>query len=131
MSNIPDDLRYTKTHEWVKLEEDGTIKFGITDHAQSLLGEIVYVELPEVETQIKSGDECGVIESVKAASDLYAPVNGEFIAVNEELDDAPETVNKDSYGAGWIGQIQLLDEGEWDELLDAEAYRDLISGESD
>ena len=129
MSNIPHELRYSKTHEWIRREDDGSVTIGITDHAQGLLGEVVFVELPEVETQLKEGDDCGVVESVKAASDLYAPVSGEITEVNNQLEDSPDQVNHDPYNDGWILKVQLADEGEWDDLLDADAYEELIEAE--
>ena len=130
MSNVPNELNYTKSHEWLRTEEDGSITVGITDHAQGLLGDMVFIELPEVSAVFTTGDECAVIESVKAASDIYCPVAGEIIAINEELADAPEVVNQDAYGDGWMFKIQPEDEGEADELLDAEAYIELIADES-
>jgi len=130
MSNVPNELKYTKTHEWVRTESDGSITVGITDHAQELLGDMVFIELPEVEASFTSGDECAVVESVKAASDVYCPVSGEVIAVNDELVDAPETVNQDPYDSGWIFKVKPEDEGEVDELMDAEAYNELIAEES-
>ncbi|WP_252108711.1 MULTISPECIES: glycine cleavage system protein GcvH [unclassified Halomonas] len=122
MSNLPSNLRYAKSHEWVLDNEDGTVTVGITDHAQKALGDVVFVELPEVGQTLSKGDEFGVIESVKAASDLYAPVNGEVVEVNEELDDAPETVNEAPYEGGWIMKVRI-DDGELDDLLDADAYQ--------
>jgi glycine cleavage system H protein len=130
MSNIPSDLKYTKSHEWVRVDDDGTLTIGITDHAQSLLGDMVFVELPEVEANFANGEECAVVESVKAASDVYCPVSGEIIAINEELADAPETANQDPYGNGWIFRLQPEDAGELEDLLDAEAYADLVAAEA-
>lgn len=129
MNELPRELRYTKTHEWVRLEEDGSVTIGITDHAQGLLGEVVYVELPEIDCTLASGDDCGVIESVKAASDLYAPISGELFEVNEALNDAPETVNSHPYDEGWIMKMHMLEAGEYEELLDAEGYLELIAEE--
>ena len=129
MSNVPNELKYTKTHEWVRLESDGTVTIGITDHAQELLGDMVFIELPETEANYTSGDECAVVESVKAASDVYSPITGEVIAVNEILTDAPETVNQDPYGDGWMFKMTPEDEGEVEELMDAEAYNELIADE--
>ena len=129
MSNIPTELKYSKEHEWVRIEDDGSATIGITDHAQSLLGDMVYVELPEVETDIHAGDECGVVESVKAASDVYTPLSGEVIAVNEELADSPEVVNTDPYGNGWLFKLRLHDDAQLKELLDAEAYGEHIASE--
>jgi len=126
---VPNELRYTKTHEWVRTESDGSVTVGITDHAQELLGDMVFVELPESEVTYTSGDDCAVVESVKAASDIYCPISGEIIAVNEELADAPETINQDPYDTGWLFKLTPEDEGEVDELLDAEAYQELIAEE--
>ena len=122
MSEIPLELKYASTHEWAKLEEDGTVSVGITDHAQEALGDVVYVELPEIGLQLAAQGEAGVVESVKAASDIYAPVSGTVIAVNDVLDEAPETVNQDPYGDGWFFRIQPDDAAELGELLDAEGY---------
>lgn len=122
MSNIPTELKYTKSHEWVRDEGDGMVTVGISDHAQEALGDLVFVELPEVGQAVSAGDEMGVVESVKAASDLYSPVSGEVVAVNESLGDAPEVVNSDPYGDGWIARIRLAEGSGLDELLDAEAY---------
>ena len=129
MSKFPDDLRYTSSHEWVKVDDDGTVTVGINDHAQQALGDIVFVELPETETQVNARDEVAVVESVKAASDIYAPVGGEIIAVNEKLVDAPETVNSDPYDEGWFFKIQVADDSELDELMDAEAYKEMCDRE--
>lgn len=123
--NIPDDLLYTQEHEWVRVE-DGEAVVGITDYAQSELGDVVYVELPEVGTKTKQMEPFGTIEAVKAVSDLYAPVSGKVIEVNEALADQPDLVNKDPYGEGWMIRIQMEDPSELDSLLDAEAYRELI-----
>ncbi len=130
MSNIPEDLRYTESHEWVAQQEDGTLRVGITDYAQQQLGDLVYVELPEVGQSFVSGAECAVVESVKSASDLYMPVSGEIAAVNEELADSPELINQDPYGQGWIYEIQPSDPAELDGLLDAEGYREIIENEA-
>ncbi len=129
MSDVPQELKYARTHEWARLEEDGTITVGISDHAQDALGDVVYVEHPEPGQPVAAGDEAGVVESVKAASDIYAPVSGSVIAVNEALDDAPETVNQDPYGDGWFFKIQPDDVAELDELLDSEAYVELCENE--
>lgn len=129
MSQILDDRKYSATHEWVFVEEDGTVLVGITDHAQALLGDLVFVELPEEGITVHAGDECGVVESVKAASDLYSPISGEIVEVNNELTDQPELVNTDPYGAGWIYRIQPNDLQEIDELLDSEAYSETIEAE--
>ncbi|MFM1897585.1 MAG: glycine cleavage system protein GcvH [Pseudomonadota bacterium] len=125
MSKIPDDLKYAKSHEWVRLEDDGTVTIGITDHAQSALGDIVFVELPEAGAQVAARDEVAVVESVKAASDIYAPLSGEIIAVNRLLMDTPETVNSSPYENGWFFKLQPSDPAELDEMLDAAAYREI------
>ena len=129
MSNVPNDLKYAKSHEWVRDEEDGTVVIGITEHAQELLGDLVFVELPEVGDAVDAGSECAVVESVKAASDVYSPVSGEVIAVNEALADAPETVNQDAFGDGWLFQVKLSDPAQMEDLLDAEAYTDIMESE--
>jgi glycine cleavage system H protein len=129
MSDIPSDLKYAATHEWARLEDDGTVTVGISDHAQDALGDVVYVELPELEQVIATGDEAGVVESVKAASDVYAPISGTVCAVNEALDDAPETVNSDAYTDGWFFKMRPADLGELEELLDAEAYGEVCEAE--
>ena len=112
MSELPGDLRYTNEHEWLRQEEDGTVTIGITDHAQSALGDLVYVELPEIGQSVDIGGEMAVVESVKAASDVYAPIAGEVVAVNEDLSDDPEKINADPYGDGWIVRMQPSGEGE-------------------
>jgi len=122
MSNIPVDLHYAKSHEWVKSAGDGEVLVGISDYAQSSLGDITYVEVPAVGDHLAVGDVFGVVESVKAASDLYAPISGEVIAVNELLDTTPETVNQDPFGEGWIMRVRLSDAADLDALLDATAY---------
>jgi len=129
MSNIPKDLKYSKSHEWLKLNSDGTITVGITHHAQDLMGDMVYVELPLTGTKVAGGKECGVVESVKAASDVYAPVSGEIVESNGALADAPETVNKDCYGAGWMFRLKPASMSELDGLLDAKAYEALVASE--
>jgi glycine cleavage system H protein len=129
MSNIPKDLKYTKSHEWLKLEADGSVRVGITHHAQDLMGDMVYVELPQAGTPVSAGKECGVVESVKAASDVYAPVSGEIVEANSLLSDAPETVNKDCYGAGWMFRLKPANPSELDGLLDAKAYEALVASE--
>ncbi|MCG7390106.1 MULTISPECIES: glycine cleavage system protein GcvH [Pantoea] len=123
MSNVPNELKYRDSHEWVRKEADGTFTVGITEHAQELLGDMVFVDLPEVGNTYSAGDECAVAESVKAASDIYAPVSGEIVAVNDELGDAPELVNSEPYAAGWLFKIKPSDESELDSLLDADAYK--------
>ena len=122
MSNIPAELKYVDTHEWLRAEADGTITIGITDHAQVLLGDVVYVELPEVGAQLAAGAEAGVVESVKAASDVYAPIAGEIVAVNQALVDAPEKANQDPYGDAWFFRIKPADANALAGLLDAAGY---------
>lgn len=126
----PKELKYTKSHEWVKIESDGTLTVGITDHAQELMGDMVYVELPEVGRKLEAGKECAVVESVKAASDVYAPVTGAVSAVNSAVADSPETVNKDPYGAGWMFKIKSASKTDADKLLDAKAYEALVASET-
>jgi len=123
MSNEnPSDLKYTKTHEWVRDNGDGTVTIGITEHAQELLGDVVFVELPELETILTEEENCGVIESVKAASDMYAPLAGEVTEVNEELDAEPELINSAPFGEGWIFSMKLNDIADLDNLLSADDY---------
>ncbi|EKE69926.1 glycine cleavage system protein GcvH [Gallaecimonas xiamenensis] len=129
MSNIPADLKYTSSHEWIRKESDGTYTIGITEHAQELLGDMVFVDLPEVGSSVNSGDEVAVVESVKAASDVYSPLTGEIVAVNEALEDAPETVNNEPYSDGWLFRVKATDLVELDELLDAEGYQNVIDEE--
>lgn len=129
MSNTPSDLKYASSHEWARLEEDGTVTVGISDHAQNALGDVVFVELPEVGRELTAGQEAGVVESVKAASDIYAPVSGEVIAINDVLEDSPETINGDPYQAGWFFRLQPTDPAELDNLLDADAYQELCDDE--
>jgi glycine cleavage system H protein len=129
MSNIPSELKYAPSHEWVRNEGDGTYTVGISEHAQELLGDMVFVELPEVGDVVDAGEDCAVAESVKAASDIYAPISGEIVAINEELEDSPETVNNDAYGDGWLFRIKASDESEVDNLLDAEGYAHTIGEE--
>lgn len=129
MSKTPKELKYTKSHEWVRLEKDGTVTVGLTDHAQEAMGDLVYVELPPQGDPATAGKECAVVESVKAASDVYAPVSGEIVAVNGVLADAPETANKDPYGAGWIFRIKPTNPGELGALLDAAAYEASLASE--
>lgn len=129
MSNIPKDLKYTKSHEWVKPNADGSVTVGITHHAQDLMGDMVFVDLPTAGTKVTSGKECGVVESVKAASDVYAPVSGEVVEANAALSDSPETVNKDPYGSGWMFRLKPANKAEVDALLDAKAYEALVASE--
>ena len=129
MSNVPAELKYSKEHEWLRKEEDGSYTVGITEHAQELLGDMVFVDLPEVGTVGSAGDDCAVAESVKAASDIYAPISGEIVAVNEDLGDSPEQVNSEPYGDGWIFRIKASNEAEVAALLDATAYQALLEDE--
>ena len=122
MSNIPADLKYVASHEWLRLEADGSVTVGITDHAQELLGDIVFVELPEVGANLAADEQAGVVESVKAASDIYAPIAGEVLEVNQELVDAPDTANTDPYGAAWFFRIKPANAADLDGLMDAAAY---------
>ena len=126
MSNIPSELKYATSHEWVRNEGNGVVTVGITEHAQGLLGDMVFVELPEVGDTVSTGDDVAVAESVKAASDIYAPVTGEVVEVNEDLEDSPELVNSDAFGDGWLFKLKIEDEGELDSLLDAEGYANSI-----
>ena len=123
---IPPELRYAKTHEWSRLESDGTLTVGITDHAQEMLGDIVFVELPEVGRQLSAGSECAVVESVKAAADIYAPVSGVVIATNAALGDTPQSINTDAYGA-WLFKLNPADPTQLGALLDAQGYADQLA----
>ncbi len=129
MSNIPAELRYASTHEWVRPEGEGVFTVGISDHAQALLGDMVFVELPDVGDEIATGDDVAVAESVKAASDVYAPISGEVVEVNPELEDSPELVNSDPYGDGWLFKVKAEDPSEVEGLLDAEGYEGSIEDE--
>lgn len=129
MSNIPKELRYASTHEWVRAEGNGVFTIGITEHAQDLLGDMVFLDLPDVGDAVTTGDDCAVAESVKAASDVYAPITGEVLEVNEELEDSPELVNSDPFGDGWLFKIKAEDPDEVESLLDAEAYTGVIEEE--
>ncbi len=131
MANIPSELKYIKSHEWVELLDDGTARIGITDHAQEMLGDMVYIELPEVGRELSAGEECAVVESVKAASDVYSPLSGEVVEVNEELADSPDLVNHHPYGDGWLFRIRLTDTGELSELMDADAYAEFVAEEAE
>jgi glycine cleavage system H protein len=126
MSNVPPDLRYAKSHEWLKLAGDGTATIGITDYAQAALGDITFVQLPKVGAALKAGDVFGVVESVKAASDLYSPVTGTVTAVNDELVRAPEALNREPYGSAWVMKLSVANPAEAGALLDAAAYGELI-----
>jgi len=129
MSEVPAEFKYAKSHEWIELQADGTALVGITDYAQSLLGDLVFVEVPEVGTSISQGDPCAVVESVKAASDVYAPISGKVIEANEDLADAPETINHHPHTDGWMFKITVNDESELEELMDADEYREFIESE--
>ncbi|WP_311747488.1 glycine cleavage system protein GcvH [Proteus columbae] len=129
MSQIPSELKYAQSHEWIRSEGNGEYTIGITEHAQELLGDMVFVDLPEVDREVAAGDDCAVAESVKAASDIYAPLSGEIIAVNEELDGSPELVNSAPYGEGWLFRIKANNESELDNLLDAAGYQELVDSE--
>ncbi len=130
MSDLPQDLNYTQSHEWIRIDENtGEATIGITDHAQESLGDLVFVELPEVGKIFLAGDDCAVVESVKAASDIYAPLSGEVLAVNEALSDTPEVINDDPYGDGWMFKLNMDEESERANLLDAAAYTAFIESE--
>ena len=129
MSEIPEGIYYAESHEWARLEEDGRITVGITDFAQDALGDIVYIELPQIGQSLQASVEAGVVESVKAASDIYAPVSGVVTAVNRSLEDAPENVNLDAYGDGWFFALEPSDVGELEDLLDYVAYREAAENE--
>lgn len=130
MSNVPAKLRFLKSHEWARLEEDGTVTVGISDHAQHALGDLVFVEVPESGRSVSAGETFAVVESVKAASDVYCPVGGEVIEGNASLADTPEVINEDPYGRGWIARIRPGNASELDKLLDARAYELLLAEES-
>ena len=129
MSDIPADLKYIETHQWVRVDADGTATVGITDFAQEQLGDVVYIGVPELGATVTGGEEAGVAESVKSASDVFSPVTGEVIAVNEKLEDEPEIVNEDPYGEGWMFRVKLADEGELDGLMDAATYSEHVAAE--
>ncbi|MGH8072958.1 MAG: glycine cleavage system protein GcvH [Lysobacter sp.] len=126
MSEIPGDLKFLKSHEWTRVDGDGKVTVGISDHAQGLLGDLVYVELPNVGDRVEAGNACAVIESVKAASDIYAPVTGTVVEVNTALNEKPETINEDAYGDGWIYVLQIEEPEQLNELLDPDAYAELL-----
>ena len=130
MSDVPAELRYTRDHEWVRDEGGGVASVGITDHAQTLLGDLVFVELPELGTKLETGAESAVVESVKAASDVYSPVTGKVVEVNEQLADSPELINQSPYGDGWIYKVRLADPDELDEMMDEAAYREFLASEA-
>lgn len=129
MREIPGDLKFLKSHEWARVEDDGLVRVGISDHAQSELGDLVYVELPEVGSALQAGNGAAVLESVKAASDIYSPVSGEVVEVNELLNDKPETINEDAFGEGWIYVVRPSDRAELDELLDVADYEALLESD--
>lgn len=129
MSNLPTELKYAKSHEWIRQEDGDVYVVGVTDHAQEALGDIVYVEPSEIGAEVEAGDNASVLESVKAASDIIAPVSGEIVAFNEALESAPETINDEPYDAGWIFKIKISDPSELDNLMDADAYQEQIDQE--
>ena len=128
---LPPDLRYTESHEWVRRESDGTVTIGITDHAQDQLGEIVYLELPAVGEKVSKDDPFGVVESVKAVSDIYAPVSGTVVEINESLPESPEVINEDPYGDGWLIKVRISDSSELEDLMDAEEYEEMVASEKE
>ena len=129
MSNIPVELKYAKSHEWARTNDDGSVTVGISDTAQDQLGDMVFIEVPEVGQTVTAEEACAVVESVKAASDVYAPLGGEIVEVNEDLADSPETVNNDAYGEGWIFRLEPADAGELGALMDADAYEAFLASE--
>ncbi|HDS0951505.1 TPA: glycine cleavage system protein GcvH [Stenotrophomonas maltophilia] len=129
MSEIPGDLKFLKSHEWARVEGNGRVTVGISDHAQGLLGDLVYVELPEVGADAKAGEQIAVVESVKAASDVYSPISGKIVEVNSALSDKPETINEDAYGEGWMFVVELTSTDELNELLDPDAYAEALENE--
>jgi len=129
MSNIPVELKYAKSHEWARTNDDGSVTVGISDTAQDQLGDMVFIEVPEVGQTVTAEEACAVVESVKAASDVYAPLGGEIVEVNEDLADSPETVNNDAYGEGWIFRLEPSDAGELGALMDADAYEAFLAAE--
>lgn len=129
MSEIPGDLKFLKSHEWARVEGDGKVTIGISDHAQGLLGDLVYVELPNVGDRFEAGTACAVVESVKAASDVYAPITGKVVEVNAALSDKPETINEDAYGDGWIFVLEAEEPEQLNDLLDPDAYAELLEDE--
>jgi len=130
MSNVPADLRFMKSHEWARLEADGTITVGISDHAQQALGDLVFAEVPEQGRRVVAGEACAVVESVKAASDVYSPVSGEIVASNADLGGQPELINQDPYGAGWLMRVRPDDKSQFAALLDASAYEAALAAET-
>jgi glycine cleavage system H protein len=130
MSNVPTDLKYTKSHEWIRVLPEGIAEVGITEHAQQALGDLVFVEVPESGRTVTAGNACAVVESVKAASDVYAPVSGEVVEGNAALAETPELINQDAYGSGWLMRIRFSNSAELDSLLDAHAYEEQLAGEA-
>ncbi len=126
MSEIPGDLKFLKSHEWLRVEGDGKVTLGISDHAQALLGDLVYVELPNVGDRVDAGNACAVVESVKAASDVYSPVSGTVVEVNDSLSDKPETINEDAFGDGWLMVVEIDDADPINDMLDPDAYAELL-----
>lgn len=131
MSDFPSELKFTSSHEWVRDEGDGIYTIGISAHAQSMLGDMVFVDLPDIGEQVNAGDECAVVESVKAASDIYSPLSGEIFQVNEELENIPELVNSDPYGDGWLFQLKTADLSELDDLFSADDYQQNVADEEE
>ena len=129
MSDVPSDLKYLETHQWVRVDKSGLATVGITDFAQQQLGDVVYIGVPELGTTVTGGEEAGVAESVKSASDVFSPVTGEVVEINELLEDEPEKVNEDPYGEGWLFRVKMTDDGELDGLMDADTYSDLVAAE--
>lgn len=127
MAEVPSELKYTRDHEWVRVDDDGTATVGITDHAQQELGDLVFVEVPEVGANFAAGDAAAVVESVKAASDVYSPVSGEVVEANDELADTPETINNDAYGEGWIFRVRVEDTDALEDLMSADEYEEFIN----
>ena len=131
MTDIPQELKYTASHEWIRKEDDGTLTVGITDHAQGLLGDMVFVELPDIGDEFEAEQDCAVLESVKAASDIYCPIEGEITATNEELEDAPEQINLNAYQEGWLFRLKPFNDSHIDSLMTADEYIELVASESD
>lgn len=129
MSQVPSELKYTRDHEWVRADDDNTVTIGITDHAQQELGDLVFVEVPEVGTTFAAGDAAAVVESVKAASDVYSPLSGEVVEANDELADTPETINNDAFGDGWIFRLQIEDKAALEDLMSAEEYEEFTNSD--
>ncbi|AFP29614.1 MULTISPECIES: glycine cleavage system protein GcvH [Marinobacter] len=129
MSDVPSDLKYLETHQWVRVDKSGLATVGITDFAQQQLGDVVYIGVPELGATVTGGEEAGVAESVKSASDVFSPVTGEVVEINELLEDEPEKVNEDPYGEGWLFRVKMTDDGELDGLMDADTYSDLVAAE--